>query len=162
MKEIEILYKKYSKDVFRYIFSLTKDKNLSEDILQETFLKAINSINSLKGNSNIKTWLFSIARYSLYDYYNKNKIELSIEDLLELPKVDFQNEYSYKILKEMIDNFIDNQDEKKQKVFNLRLEGYSYDEIGEKLKLTSGSARVIFFRLKNELKEKLEMEGYFG
>lgn len=162
MKEIENLYYKYNKDVFRYLYSLTRDKNLSEDLLQETFIRTINSINSFKGNSSIKTWLFSIARHSLYDYYRKNKIELSIEDLLELPKIDFHSEYSYNNLNEIINKFISKQEKIKQNVFNMRIEGYSYNEIGEKLDITSGSARVIFFRIKNELKKKLEKEGYFG
>lgn len=162
MKEIEILYHKYNKDIFRYIYSITKDKNLSEDILQETFLRAINSINSFKGDSTIKTWLFSIARYSLYDYYRKNKIELSIEEILEIPKLKDESRESYNLLKYIIKEFLETQDKTKQCIFNMRIEGYSYNEIGEKLGLNSGSTRVIFFRMKNELKKKLEKEDYFG
>jgi len=68
MKNIEKIYKLYKDDIFKYLFSLTYDPNLSEDLLSETFIRAIKSIGRFKGDSSIKTWIFSIARYSWYDY----------------------------------------------------------------------------------------------
>lgn len=62
MEEIEKLYMDYKDDVYRYLVSLTKNPDLSEDLLSETFVSAISSISNFKGQSSVKTWLFSIAR----------------------------------------------------------------------------------------------------
>lgn len=59
---IKKIYEEYKKDVFVYLVSLTNDTCLSEDLVSETFLSAIKSIHRFKGESSIKTWLFSIAR----------------------------------------------------------------------------------------------------
>ena len=59
---IKKIYEEYKKDVFVYLMSLTNDTCLSEDLVSETFLSAIKSIQRFKGESSIKTWLFSIAR----------------------------------------------------------------------------------------------------
>ena len=59
---IKKIYEEYKKDVFVYLMSLTNDTCLSEDLVSETFLSAIKSIYRFKGESSIKTWLFSIAR----------------------------------------------------------------------------------------------------
>ncbi|NMB08588.1 MAG: RNA polymerase sigma factor [Tissierellia bacterium] len=68
MKDIEKIYKLYKDNIFKYLISLTYNPSLSEDLLSETFIRAIKSIYRFKGDSNIKTWLFSIARYTWYDY----------------------------------------------------------------------------------------------
>lgn len=72
--KIKDLYEQYQNDIYRYLISITHDKSLSEDLTSETFLAAIKSIASFKGNSSIKTWLFSIARYKWYEYLRKQKI----------------------------------------------------------------------------------------
>ena len=60
---IKDLYEKYKQDVFIYLLSITHNKSLSEDLVSETFLGAIKSLANFKGKSDIKTWLFSIARH---------------------------------------------------------------------------------------------------
>lgn len=74
MYDIDLLYREYSKDIYAHLLYLTHDETLSQDLLQETFLQAIKSISTFKGNSSIKTWLFSIARYSWIAHLRKNKI----------------------------------------------------------------------------------------
>lgn len=56
------IYEEYKQDVFKYLVSLTHDISLSEDLVSETFLGALKSLHKFKGQSTIKTWLFSIAR----------------------------------------------------------------------------------------------------
>jgi len=63
VKQIEKLYLEHKQNVYNYLLGLTHNPILSEDLLSETFVKAIYSIGNFKGNSSIKTWLFSIARH---------------------------------------------------------------------------------------------------
>ena len=73
MKQIEKLYLEYKQDVYNYLLSITHDPTLSEDLLSETFLKAIYSIGNFKGISSVKTWLFSIARHLWLQSLRRNK-----------------------------------------------------------------------------------------
>ena len=70
---IEKLYSDYKSDVFYYLVSVTHDSDLSEDLTSETFLSAIKSLSGFKGKSDIKTWLFSIARHKWYEHLRKKK-----------------------------------------------------------------------------------------
>ena len=62
MKEISQLYDLYSKEIYKFIISITKSHEVAEDIMQNTFISAIKSIKTFKGHSSVKTWLFGIAK----------------------------------------------------------------------------------------------------
>ena len=76
---IEALYEKYKEDVFIYLISITHDRSLSEDLLSETFLSAIKSLPAFRGDSDIKTWLFSIARHKWYEYLRKERFTTPLD-----------------------------------------------------------------------------------
>ncbi|MFD2655344.1 RNA polymerase sigma factor SigX [Gracilibacillus thailandensis] len=69
----EELYDKYHQDLFQYIFYMVKDKQQTEDIVQEVYIKVLRSYQHFKGESSEKTWLFSIARHVTFDYFRKLK-----------------------------------------------------------------------------------------
>lgn len=58
----------YGDDVWNYALLLTKNRDVANDITQDTFLKAFNKLFSFRGQSSVKTWLFAIARNTAYDY----------------------------------------------------------------------------------------------
>ena len=65
MENMEKIYNKYANAIKKYIFCITKDMTLEEDIMQETFIVAINQINKFRGDCEISVWLFSIAKKNL-------------------------------------------------------------------------------------------------
>ncbi len=65
MKEI---FRQNAKTVYGFLYSLCKDENLAEDLTQETFLKAIESIHRFDGSCKISTWLCQIAKHLLYQH----------------------------------------------------------------------------------------------
>lgn len=65
----EEMYDRYHRDLFQFIFYMVKDKQVSEDLIQEVYIKVLKSYDSFKGESSEKTWLFSIARHVTYDYF---------------------------------------------------------------------------------------------
>ena len=73
MGQVEELYKDYFHDVFLYIRSLSADEHLAEDITQETFFKAMKSVNSFRGDCDIRVWLCQIAKNLLYTHNKKQK-----------------------------------------------------------------------------------------
>ncbi len=160
MRGIEDLYLLYKDDIYRYLLSLTHNPSLSEDLLSETFVNAISSISSFKGKSSIKTWLFSIARNLWLQSLRKKNLAIEYNDLLE-NYIDFSLEEGI-LQREIIHRvkaLLKEKDERSQKIFKMRVEGYSFAEIGERLGLSENSARVIDFRLKKWIKSVLEEEG---
>ncbi|MGP4041372.1 sigma-70 family RNA polymerase sigma factor [Gracilibacillus sp. D59] len=69
----EELYSKYHQDLFQFIFYMVKDKQQTEDIVQDVYIKVLTSYQNFKGESSEKTWLFSIARHVTFDYFRKLK-----------------------------------------------------------------------------------------
>lgn len=62
LPELEELYTLYRTDLYRYLCHLTHDPTEAEDILSETFLRAMRRLPTYRGDCAVKTWLFGIAR----------------------------------------------------------------------------------------------------
>lgn len=62
MEEFKQLYIKYEKQIYKYLYYLSGDKFIAEELTQETCFQAFKSIHSFKGRSKVSTWLFQIAK----------------------------------------------------------------------------------------------------
>ena len=157
------LFDKYYKDVYTYLYGLSHDASLSEDLTQEVFLEVIKSIASFRGDSDIKTWLFSIARHRWYAYLRGKSRQIdagSIHDLHDANFINLSMDPFPSQLEEAIQVVVSEEPELTKQVFKMRLDGYSYFEIAAKHGISESSARVIFFRLKAKIKKFLEKEGF--
>jgi RNA polymerase sigma-70 factor (ECF subfamily) len=67
------LVKKYSDNLYNFIFSLTGDRMMAEDIVQETFVKAWKNMKRFDTSKNFKTWLFTIGKNTAMDFLKKKK-----------------------------------------------------------------------------------------
>lgn len=160
---IKDLYEKYKKDIFAYLINITHDKTLSEDLTSETFLSAIKSLANFKGKSSIKTWLFSIARHKWYEHLRREKDTRSLDIFIQYyiwedsspENLLFENELSNRIIE-----LLSIEDDRIRDIVMMRIEGYSFYEISSRFNISEGSARVIDFRTKRKLRERLIKEGY--
>ena len=78
MKDFEEVYSLYFREVFLYVLAIAKDKEMAEEVTQQTFFKALKSINKFRGECDIKIWLFKIAKNTYYSYMKKKKRELGL------------------------------------------------------------------------------------
>jgi RNA polymerase sigma-70 factor, ECF subfamily len=76
---IEELFHLYADDVNHFLTYYTNQYDV-EDLVQETFLKALKGLRSYKGNASYKTWLFTIARNVAHDYARKQKHKTWVSD----------------------------------------------------------------------------------
>jgi RNA polymerase sigma-70 factor (TIGR02943 family) len=75
----------YSESLFSWAFYKTSNKEIAEDLVQETFIAALQSVDKFENKSNPKTWLFSILKNKIIDYHRKNfKNIISNESQLSL------------------------------------------------------------------------------
>ena len=72
--DIDFIYQTYFKDVFLYLRSLSASEDIAEEITQETFVKALKAIDTFDGSKDIRAWLFTIAKNTLFTYYKREKI----------------------------------------------------------------------------------------
>lgn len=157
--DFEKIYEQYNKDVYRFALSLCKNEDLAIDICHETFAKAIDKIDSFDGSSDIRAWLFTIARNTLYDFYRKNKrISLDYDiNKVEDKGVSFVENLSDRNLALRVHTFIHSMKEPYKEVFNLRVFGeLDYKSIGHIFGKTDTRARVTFYRAKNMIIDYLE------
>lgn len=160
MLNIENLYMQYKKDVYGYLISLTRNPSLSEDLLSETFLKAIRSLQGFKHNSSVKTWLFAIARNLWYQHLRASKPQVEYNDLLEIYISEgIDDNYLKKETLNRVRELLATKDERTRKIIAMRIEGISFSEIAEQIGISESSARVIDFRTKKWLRSILEREG---
>ena len=84
MSEIEAIYNEYSQKIFNLAYRMTGNKEDASDITQETFIQVINSIDKFKGDSQIYSWLYKIAKNNCLQHLNKkNKSSfVSMEGLI--------------------------------------------------------------------------------
>lgn len=157
------LFAAHYKDVYTYLYSLSRNAPLSEDLASEVFLEAVKSIAGFRGESDIKTWLFAIARHKWFAYLRRKKRRAETEALLEFydqPSANMDEAYQDRALAEKIYALLAKEPERTRNVVLMRLEGFSFYEIGVKYGISENSARVIDFRAKAKIRNILKEEWF--
>jgi len=159
MHSMEKVYQEHARTVYRYLYSLTHDEDLSEELTQETFYQAIRSIHRYDGSCKISTWLCSIAKNQLQVYRRKHPImEEWTGDDLSAPSAEADvmlEAERIEILKKL-----HGCPEPYREILYLRLFGnLSFKEIGEILGKTENWARVSYYRGKEKLRKEFEQDG---
>ena len=154
---IELLYKDYYDDIYGYILMINYNHSETEDIVQNTFIKAMKSLNQFRGDSNIKTWLFTIARNECIRYPKSKALLLNEQVITTVHSLCIEDNYCNKEMTTYILNYISTCDEPIKSLFALRLQGRTFVEIGKILEKSDVWCRVTYMRRKNELLTKLEI-----
>lgn len=69
----ELLLKQHAQALYAFVFSLVRNREVAEDVLQDTFLKAWKNFSKFDPSKSFKTWIFSIAKYTSFDALKKKK-----------------------------------------------------------------------------------------
>lgn len=159
MQDIEEIYKQYSKTVYKYVFCLTNNEDLAEEITQETFAIAVQKIHTFKGDCKISVWLCQIAKFLWFKESKKLK-KIHFEDLKDFESFDDVEDIFIKKEEQLqIFKYIQALDEKTKDVMHLRLMGnLNFIEIAEVLGKTPNWARVTYYRGKQKIKEEIKNE----
>ena len=72
------LYSLYQKELYLYLYSFCGDRHLAEDLLHETFLKALLALPD--GHTNMRAWLYMVARNLFYNQQKKKSQEILMEE----------------------------------------------------------------------------------
>lgn len=161
MTEFEKIYRNYFNDVFLYIRRLSGNENIAEEITSETFYKAMRSIDSFRGDCDIRVWLCQIAKNCYYTYLKKAGQIDSIEDV-ELLNISAQDETVEERLSRQdeamqIQKILHDVPDPYKEVFMWRVFAeLSYKQIGQLFGKSENWACVTYHRARNMIRERLE------
>lgn len=156
MPEFEQIYSEYFDDVYKYVYSLCRNSSIAEEVTQDTFFKALKSIDSYKGECKLGVWLCQIAKNTYFTYCSKQKRLMTCDSVEPEQACDFESSFINQEDSFEIHKALHNLEEPYKEVFSLRIFGeLSFQKIGELFGKTEGWARVTYHRAKIKLKESL-------
>ena len=161
--EFEEVYQRYFRDVYRFTLGLTQDRALAEEIVQDTFFRALKSLDRFDGSKDIRAWLFTIARNAWSSYCRARKRTLSQEDLPQdlADSVRIEERIEDEESAFAIHQFLHAMEEPYKEVFSLRVFGeLPYEKIGRLFGRNANWARVTFYRAKVQIIEHMEAMGH--
>jgi RNA polymerase sigma-70 factor (ECF subfamily) len=128
------LYGKYRTRVFSFLLRMTSDRDLAEDLLQETFLAALRNANQFDRNRSFLSWVFGIAHKRTIDYFRHAKVEREHQDQAEKSvgtRIETQEQFrSNNDLRAMIKEAIEKLDPLQREVFLMReMGGIAFKDI---------------------------------
>lgn len=154
MESFEQVYSEYYDLVFRYTVSLCRDEQWAEEITQEAFFKALQKINSFRGECKLSVWLCEIAKNTFYTQAKRKK--RTAELLPELPDAGESVEQTVcdRADAAALHARLHALAEPYKEVFWMRTFGeLSFREIGTLFGKTESWARVTYHRAKMKLRE---------
>lgn len=159
MEDFEKIYREHGKMIYSFLFSLSNDEHLSEELTQETMFRAIIHFSSFRGDCKLSVWLCQIANNLYYEWYNKNKKTISLDEIrithedegdISLDLAD--RETAWQILQ-----LLHTLDDPYREVFMLHALGdVSLKDISRLFKKSDSWARVIYYRAKNMIIAKMK------
>lgn len=159
------LYQKYHKELYLYLYSLCKNHSETEDLLQETFLKALLSLP--EEHTNVRAWLYVVGRNLFLNRQKKNQKILLIKDTAPFPadkhskEPEFINDLIREEQKQLLYQALFTLSPAKREILTLHYwSGFTHREIAAMMKLTPENVRVLAHRAKRELKQYMEVNGY--
>jgi RNA polymerase sigma-70 factor (ECF subfamily) len=145
-----------------YALSLTSDQDKAQDLLQETFLKALKYRDKFMPNTNFKAWIYTIMKNTFINGYRRNvKVKKTFDSSGSDNHLKFYEDKNYSSSesvynsKEILKSI--NSLEAEYKVpFNMFLDGYKYKEIAEDLHLPLGTVKSRIFFARKKLESSLK------
>ena len=155
-----MLVKKYENLVTNVVYGLTGNRHDAEDLAQDVFMKVYHNINSFKGESKFSSWLYRVTVNSAYDALRRNKHKPVSLDEFENFDIADTKERGDLLAKELIQQALTKIPYEYRVTLVLKeIEGLSYQEIAESLKISIGTVESRIFRGRAMLKDILARKG---
>ena len=159
-RDMAAVYEEYAPVVYKYLFCLTRDRALSEELTQETFCQALRSVKNFKGECKLSVWLCQIAKRLWYRELKRRRraVAVPLEEKLISPQ-DVEGEFLEKAGRMEIYRQLHLLDENTREVMYLRLTGeLSFAQIGDIMGRSENWARVTFYRGRQKIAKEWKMD----
>lgn len=162
-KGFSVLYNKYKNRVFGFLFKMTGERDVAEDLLQETFLAAYRNAFQFDRSRSFLSWLFGIAHKRTIDYFRHARVETdhredavnSVGSRIDAPDDELANTD----MRQLINSAVGKLDPFQREVFMLReLGGVPFKEIAEimncPINTTLGRMRLALKNIRKDLQKR--------
>ncbi|MDM5326316.1 RNA polymerase sigma factor [Neobacillus sp. CF12] len=162
-ERISEIYHRHYLDVYRFLICFSGNQDEAEDMTQEVFIRVLKNISTFNGTSNLKTWIFSIAKHVAIDHYRKKRFssifkegffkhivskEKGPTELVELSE-----------MQQLVQEAISKLKPTYRTVVLLRgINGFSIKETAEILNCSDSKVKVDYHRALKDLKKKLNID----
>ncbi len=158
------LFERHHRGVYRFCLQMTRDRAVSEDLVQDVFLRILKKAGSFRGEGSFKAWLFNIARNVTLDHKRRTKRYGDGSDALAEHLVDSrsaeQAAAGTESMQRVIEALAGLPDAMREVIWLGRFEFASYDDLGLALDCSAGTARLRMHRAMKQLNESfLEING---
>jgi len=154
------LYKKYSKKVYKFGYSILKLQEESENLMQDVFLSLWENRHKVEKDASVKSYIFTIAYNSAISIIRKKAKESQFVEYLksiqEINQEPVNVELEYNELTNKLDEIIKVLPQRQKEVYLLhRVEGLKYNEIAERLHISVNTIENHMSRALKTIREKL-------
>ena len=152
-----VVYQSYAAGVFAYCLKILADRQLAEDVVQETFLKVQQHAKSIQRNESFRSWIFRIARNEALMQLRKRRLDGQLEDESVWSEDTPHQQLIALERSEIVNSLLDNLKHEYREVLVLLVyESMSYAEIAAITGATESSVKSRIFRARKAMLEKLE------
>ena len=154
--DLDEIYQQYSGTVTAYLTRLSGSPELAEELMQETFCRAVKNIDRFDGRSSVYTWLCGIAKHLYFDSLRRRKPMEPLPEEIPVPD-DFAENLVQKDQAMIAHRYLHSLEEPYREVFTLRTFcDLSHPQIAELFKKSEAWSRVTYYRARQMLREAME------
>lgn len=154
-KRFARLVEAHARDIYRMAFWLCRNKELADDIVQETMTRAWKSIDRLQDENAAKPWLFTILRREHARVYEKNRPETVELDETLLADPDQHNPEMQEQINQLRKAIMKLDEKYRDPLMMQIIGGFSCDEIADQLGISKAAVMTQLFRAREQLKSRL-------
>ena len=163
LKKFEEIVNQYQKSIINFHYRFTGDRFEAENLAQDTFIKAYLKFKTVKDYNKLKSWLFSIARNTVIDFFRKNKNrEIAfgneiIENFVETASISSHDQVEIDEISSEIRRCVDQLSTQDRMLIKLLYyDGFSYKEIGQLLRINPNTLKSRLHRARMTLLETIK------
>jgi RNA polymerase sigma-70 factor, ECF subfamily len=161
--QLAVLFERYHVALFRYLLQLSRDRALSEDLVQEVFFRVLKYAGTYDPTLAFRVWLYRMARNAYFDSLRKQRAEVTTDEISEIMSREpiaeelLTRKQDSAFLRDALEKL---PDDKREILVLSRFHGLRYQDIALILKCEIGTVKVRVYRALKELREKFcELRG---
>lgn len=152
----EALYRKMAGGIWSYIYRMTGDAAMADDLMQKTFFRFIRSNPGITDEAHLRRYVYKIATNLVFDHFRESKRERTraldfVPPEVRPDRADLRHDMS-RVFSEL-------KPQERALLWLAHVEGHSHEEIAEAIGVKSKSVKVMLFRARKRLGEMLTKKG---